>query len=95
MPLSLPGKNIRIIRILMGFFQSINVSVNNCSTKIEKHCSHSCNYTNAPAPALPRLSDWEGSSLVLFSYLHLWFHFSKMFLYGLTGSVYLVLVPET
>lgn len=33
-PLSLPEKNVRIIRILMGLFQSINVSVNDCSTKL-------------------------------------------------------------
>jgi len=32
----------------MGLFQSINVSVNGCSTEIKKHCSCSCNYTNKP-----------------------------------------------
>lgn len=36
--LSFPGKkNVKTIKILMGLFQSVNVSVSDCNTKMDKH----------------------------------------------------------
>lgn len=35
--LSFPGKNVKTIKIFLGLFQSISISVNDCNTKMDKH----------------------------------------------------------
>lgn len=35
--LSFSGKNVKTIKIFMGLFQSIGVSVNDCNTKMDEH----------------------------------------------------------